>query len=85
MRDAIRLAVENLPDEVRFRAINSFEGFDRARRLISFDREMASFRAITAEEEAVAALFRSLQIRNYPGADRLSLYSHRRKATAPRR
>jgi hypothetical protein len=62
------------------RARNAFEGFDKARQLLAIDREIASFRAITAEEEAVTALFRSLQLRRYPGCDRLNLYSHAQKA-----
>ena len=79
-RDALKLAVSNLPRPVRFRAENAFVGFDKARRLLEIDREMASFRAITAEEEAAAALFRSLQLQGYPGADKLSLRDHRQKA-----
>ena len=44
-RDALKLAVSNLPRPVRFRAENAFVGFDKARRLLEIDREMASFRA----------------------------------------
>jgi hypothetical protein len=80
MRDALRDAVEQLPGPVKMRARNAFEGFDSARQLLSVDREISSFRAITAEEEAVTALFRSLQLRKYPAADQLNLYSHSHKA-----
>jgi len=80
MRDALRLAIEKLPASVSLRAKNAFDGFDRARVLLPVDREMASFRAITAEEEAITALFLSLQLRKYPGAGRLDLYSHPHKA-----
>lgn len=84
MRDALRLAVEKLPQPIRTRARNAFQGFDRARKLLEIDREMASFLAITSEEEAVAALFRSLQIRKYPDSDKLNLYKHELKsALAP--
>ena len=82
LRPTIEKAVANLPAQVRFRAQNSLEGFRRARILLSVDREIASFRAITAEEEAAAALFRALQLRKYPGADALSLRMHHHKAAA---
>lgn len=77
---AIRLAVANLPKPVKLRAQNALLGFDKARLLFDVDREMASFRAITAEEEAASALFRSLQLQGYPGSDRLSARDHRQKA-----
>lgn len=80
LRDGIRQAIEKLPNPVKMRARNAFEGFDKARQLLAVDREIASFRAITAEEEATSALFRSLQLRKYPGSERLSLYSHPHKA-----
>lgn len=80
LRDALRLAVDKLPSEVRLRAQNAYNGFDRAKLLFSIDREMASFRAITAEEEAAAALFRSLQLKGYPGSELLNLGNHQHKA-----
>jgi hypothetical protein len=80
MRDALRLAVSKLPKPVRLRAENAFAGFERAVALLPIDKEMASFRAITAEEEAASALFRALQLRNYPGSDQLNLGNHRHKA-----
>ena len=79
-RDALRIAVSNLPKAVRFRAQNAIAGFEKARRLIDIDREIASFRAITAEEEAASALFASLKIQGYPGSDKLNLRDHRQKA-----
>lgn len=79
-REALALAVMKLPKPVRFRAQNAIIGFERAIRLIDIDREMASFRAITAEEEAAAALFMALKLRKYPGAEKLNLGNHRHKA-----
>lgn len=76
----LRIAVSKLPKPVRMRAQSSLDGFDRAFSLLEIDREMASFRAITAQEEAAAALFRALQVRRYPGADRLDLKRHDHKA-----
>lgn len=79
-RIRLRDAVAHLPAPVRHRLTNSFSGFERARTLLPVDREMASFRAITAGEEAAAALFRSLQLRGYPGSESLSLKLHQHKA-----
>lgn len=73
-------ALQQLPRPVRSRALNALDGFDRADRLLESDREMASFRAITAQEEAAAAIFRALQLQNYPGAERLKIGDHRHKA-----
>jgi ubiquitin len=68
---------------VRYRAENSLDGFSRAKTLLDIDREMASFRAITAGEEAASALVRSLQIREYPGAQYIDLKRHTHKAAVP--
>lgn len=73
-------AVSNLPNPVRYRAENALTGFQRAKTLLPIDREIASFRAITAAEEAASALIRSLQLRDYPGADRIDLKRHDHKA-----
>jgi len=58
-------AIDKLPPEVRYRAKNALDGFERARALLEIDREVASFRAITAAEEAASASIRSLQLREY--------------------
>lgn len=44
------------------------------------DREMASFRAITGEEEAATALMMAVQLKGYPGADRFNPRNHHHKA-----
>jgi hypothetical protein len=80
MREVLRYAVNRLPPKVRFRGENVFVGFEKAYRLLPIDREMASFRAITAEEEAASALFRALHLRKYEGADELNLHDHRHKS-----
>ncbi len=80
LRQMLRRAVVNLPNAVRYRAVNAFQGFERSKVLFPIDREMASFRAITAEEEAAAALFHSLKIRRYPGAELLDPKLHNHKA-----
>lgn len=76
-------AVHKLPSEVRYRAENALDGFARAKTLLPIDREIASFRAITAAEEAASALIRSLQLRQYPGADSIDLRRHAHKAAVP--
>lgn len=75
--------VKRLPLEVRYRAQNALEGFARAKDLLPLDREIASFRAITAAEEAASALIRSLQLRAYPGASFIDLRNHSHKAAVP--
>lgn len=80
MRELLGLAASKLPKPVRYRAQNALLGFERALLLIDTDREMASFRAITAEEEAASALFNALKLRKYPGAEKLNLGNHRHKA-----
>lgn len=76
-------AVRQLPAPVRYRAENALEGFSKANALLLLDREIASFRAITAAEEAASALIRSLQLREYPGADLIDLWRHPHKAAVP--
>lgn len=76
-------AIRRLQPEVRFRAENAIDGFARAKLLLPIDREIASFRAITAAEEAASALIRSLQLRGYPGADLIDLRRHAHKAAVP--
>lgn len=44
------------------------------------DREMAVFRAITAEEESVTAIFHALKRRKYEGAEKLNPRDHIHKA-----
>ncbi len=73
-------AIKNLPKPIRYRAENALDGFIRAKALLPTDREIASFRAITAAEEAASALIRSLQLRAYPDADRIDLWRHPHKA-----
>jgi hypothetical protein len=57
--------------------------FARAKALLAIDREIASFRAITAAEEAASALIRGLQLRKYPGAGSVDLRSHPHKTAVP--
>lgn len=73
-------ASERFPKRVRFRAQNALEHTNKALTLFAIDREMASFRAITGEEEAAAALFAALQNQRYPNAELLRLRDHDHKA-----
>lgn len=76
-------AIRKLASPVRYRAENALDGFKRAKALLPIDREIASFRAITAAEEAASALIRSLQLRDYPGAHLVDLRKHPHKAAVP--
>ena len=79
-REAIRVAISKLPSRVRTRAQNAWRGFELAIMHLEADREIASFRAITAQEEAATALFMALKEKGYPGSDRLNVREHRHKA-----
>ena len=61
-------------------ARNALFHVERAYAILATDPEMALFRSITAEEEAVRAIFDALQRRNYPNARRLNWQDHRHKA-----
>lgn len=79
-RGTLRKLVDGLEPPVRNRAISALDGFDRADRLLETEQVIASFSAINAQEEAATALMRALQLRNYPGSDRLELWNHAHKA-----
>lgn len=79
---ALRAMIPKLPGPVRFRAQNALRHFDKALDLFEVDREMSSFRAITGEEEAAAALFKALQLQGYPDAEQLSVKNHTHKTAA---
>lgn len=57
-------------------AFNAIKHTNRAWKLRAVDPAMAAFRAITAEEEAAIALFKSLRRLGYPGADKLKIRDH---------
>lgn len=69
-----------LPGNIRHRLLNCLENFDRARVLLAIDREMASFRAITGQEEAATALMLAVQLRRYAGSKKFNPWSHQHKA-----
>lgn len=62
---ALRQITQKLPGNIRFRALNALEHFGRAIDLIEIDKAMASFRAITGEEEAASALMLAVALRRY--------------------
>lgn len=63
IQEALGRLTATLPGAIRYRFENTLENADRSFALLSCDREMASFRAITAEEEAATALIKCLQQR----------------------
>lgn len=73
-----RLAV-TAPGSVRFRLLSALDNFDRSSELFELDREMASFRAITGEEEAATALIKAIQVRRYPHAKKFNSRDHQHK------
>ncbi|MCY7398766.1 MAG: hypothetical protein LH466_08030 [Sphingomonas bacterium] len=78
-RFLLRLA-SDMPGSVKFRILNSIEHFHRAFEIFNTDREMASFRAITGEEEAATALIKAIQLRRYPHAKEFNARDHQHKA-----
>lgn len=80
VEDALRRLEPDLPGTVRHRVKNALESFDRSSRLFEIDKEMASFRAITGEEEAATALIKSVQLRGYEYADLFNPWNHFHKA-----
>lgn len=77
---ALRRLSLKLPGALRFRFESALNHLDRAIDLLEIDREMASFRAITAEEEAATALIRCIHLRRYRFADQLKPRDHHHKA-----
>jgi hypothetical protein len=75
----LRRLAEDMPGAVKLRLLNSLEHFDRSFQLFDLDREMASFRAITGEEEAATALIKAIQIRGYPHAKEFNSRDHQHK------
>ena len=78
--DALRRLEPSLPGSVRYRLENSLDHIERASRLFDIDREMASFRAITGEEEASTALIKAIQLRGYEHAREFNPRNHVHKA-----
>jgi hypothetical protein len=73
---AIADLIPKLPGPAKWRAFNAVRHLNWAWKLRDVDREMAVFRAITAEEEAATAIFLALRRRNYDGADKLRPRDH---------
>jgi hypothetical protein len=71
--------VEQRPSPGKHCARNAFRHIKRAWGLQAVDPEMAAFRAITAEEEAVTAIFHALQRQKYRGAEKLKRKNHLHK------
>ena len=70
----------NLPGSVKHRFLNALNHFERAEKIFEVDREMASFRSITGEEEAATALMKAIQLRGYENAKKFKPYNHVHKA-----
>lgn len=72
--------VRRSPPLTRNVCASAIDHLRRAWLIRETDPEMAVFRCITAEEEAVAAIFLSLRRHGYADAKRLQWHSHRQKA-----
>lgn len=76
----IEKCIEMLAGRPRHCGRSAFRHLRKAWTLYPIDREMALFRAITAEEEAATALILALKQRRYPGAELLDYRRHDHKA-----
>lgn len=76
----LKRMAQKLPGAIGVRFTSTLEHIDRARTLFPIDREMASFRAITGEEEAATALMMAIQSKRYQGADQFKAWNHQHKA-----
>jgi hypothetical protein len=72
--------IEKSPAPGKHAARNAVFHIERAYAIEGVDPEMAVFRSITAEEEAVRAVFHALQRHRYPNARQLDWTDHKHKA-----
>jgi hypothetical protein len=77
---ALRQLASTMPGAVKFRVLSALEHFDRSSQLFDVDKEMASFRAITGEEEAATALIAAIRARRYRHAADFNPRDHQQKA-----
>jgi hypothetical protein len=71
--------VEKQPAPMRHSARMAIHHLKKAWRIKKIDPEMAYFRALTAEEEAATAVFRSMKRLKYKGADQFKERNHTHK------
>lgn len=76
----LRRLQDDLPGSLRYRFQNALDQFEKSAILFPIDREMASFRAITGEEEAATALMECLRLRGYTYANKFERHNHQHKA-----
>lgn len=69
------------PPDIKHRVRSSTQGIMKAWGLKDLDKNMACFRAITAQEEAESAIIHSLKRRNYSNAKKLRPYDHTHKTS----
>lgn len=77
--ECLRRMIPNLPRAIGMRFESAFHHMDQAALIFDLDREMASFRAITAEEEAATALMLAIKSKRYAGADKFNPRNHHHK------
>lgn len=79
-REKIATLVESAHGHGKHCARSAVRHINRAWQITDIDREMAAFRALTAEEEAASALFHSIKRHRYKLADQLKTRDHLQKA-----
>lgn len=76
----IKELILDTPPPGKHCARSAIRHIEKAWEIKDLDREMAGFRAITAEEESVTAIFHSLKRRKYKGSDKLNPWNHVHKS-----
>ncbi|NMW31637.1 hypothetical protein HKD42_06150 [Altererythrobacter sp. RZ02] len=74
--DALVRLSDDLPQHVKYRLRNCIDNFERALKLVEHDLEMASFRAITGEEEAASCVIHAIKLRGYDEVSRIKPNNH---------
>lgn len=68
--------LEGCSGRTKWASVNAISHLRKSVEILSIDPEMASFRAVCAEEEAATALINSLKEQGYEGADKLFFRNH---------
>ncbi|MFN3474280.1 MAG: hypothetical protein ACK4ZW_09570 [Blastomonas sp.] len=78
--DALKKISARLPGSLRYRLLSALNHINKSQKIFDQDREIASFRAITAEEEAASTIIKCIQLRKYEHANQFNAYNHTHKA-----
>jgi len=78
-RNLMDCIIDNAKGHSKHSARNAIRHLEKAWEIKDIDKEMAIFRAITAEEEAATAIFMSLIEKGYDNSDKIKFKNHNYK------